>query len=97
MKRALWADAHDPLALAPANRQDGGMNESAQAPASTWLTERAERLSRLSASHPFAIDLAICLATAALSIVGLATQHRLDTLAVVFCAALCAPRCCCVA
>jgi signal transduction histidine kinase len=66
------------------------MNESAQAPASTWLTGRAERLSRLSASHPLAVDLAISLATAALSIVGLATQHRLDTLTAVFCAALCA-------
>ena len=91
MKRALWADAHDPLALVPANRQDGGMNESAQEPASTWLTQRAERMSKMSARYPVAIDLAICLATAALSIGGLATQHRLDTIAVIFCGALCAP------
>ena len=87
---AIWTDVRDPLPL-PANRQDGGMNESAQAPASTWLTQRAERLRRLSVSYPVAIDLAICFATAALSIVGLATQHRLDTTAVIFCGALCAP------
>jgi signal transduction histidine kinase len=74
-----------------ANRQYGRMHDSAQEPASTWLTQRAERLSRLSARYPFASDLAICLATAALSIVGLASQHRLDTIAVVFCVALCAP------
>jgi signal transduction histidine kinase len=67
------------------------MYDSAGDSDSTWLTERAARLSRLSASHPFAVDLAICLATAALSIGGLATQHRLDTLAVIFCAGLCAP------
>jgi signal transduction histidine kinase len=91
MWRALWADVREPLPLPPANRQDGDMNESAQAPASTWLNGRAERLSRLSATHPFAVDLAICLATAALSIGGLATQHRLDTLAAVFCAGLCGP------
>ena len=67
------------------------MNDSAEELASTWLTQRAERLTRLSASHRFAIDLAICLATAALSIGGLATQHRLDTIAVIFCAGLCGP------
>jgi signal transduction histidine kinase len=67
------------------------MSESAQAPASAWLTGRAERLSRLSSSHPFAVDLAICLATATLSIVGLASQHRLYTLSAIFCAALSAP------
>jgi signal transduction histidine kinase len=91
MKRAIWADLRDPLPPVRIKRQDGGMHESAQAPASTWLTVRAERLSRLSANHPFAVDLAICLATAALSILGLASQHRLDALAVVFCTALCAP------
>ena len=91
MQRASWADLRDPLPPAPINRQDGGMHEPAQAPASTWLTARAERLSRLSANHPFTVDLAICLATAALSILGLASQDRLDALAVIFCAALCAP------
>jgi signal transduction histidine kinase len=67
------------------------MNDSAEELARAWLTHRAQRLSRLSTSHPLAIDLAICLAVAALSIGGLATQHRLDTVAAVFCAALCAP------
>ena len=67
------------------------MNDSAEELASTWLTQRAERLTRLSASHRFAIDLVNCLATAALSIGGLATQHRLDTIAVIFCAGLCGP------
>jgi signal transduction histidine kinase len=67
------------------------MNDSAQEPASTWLTERARRLTRLSASYPIAIDLAICLAAAALSIAGLATQHRLDATEASFCGALCAP------
>lgn len=67
------------------------MNDSAEELASTWLTHRAQRLSRLSASHPLAVDLAICLAVAALSIAGLASQHRLDTLALIFCGALCAP------
>jgi signal transduction histidine kinase len=38
-----------------------------------------------------AIDLAICLTVAVVSVAGLLTQHRLTTLAVVFCAALCAP------
>ncbi|HEY5045061.1 MAG TPA: histidine kinase [Solirubrobacteraceae bacterium] len=67
------------------------MNDSAEELASTWLTHRAQRLSRLSAGHPLAVDLAICLAVAALSIAGLASQHRLDTLALIFCSALCAP------
>jgi signal transduction histidine kinase len=88
MTGAMWTHVRDPFV---ANRQYGRMHDSAQEPASTWLTGRAERLSKLSATHPFAIDLAICLATAALSIVGLASQHRLDTLAVTFCGALCAP------
>jgi signal transduction histidine kinase len=88
MRDEIWIDVRNPLV---ANRQNRRMNDAAPEPASTWLTQRAERLSRLSASHPFAIDLAICFATAALSIVGLATQHRLDTLAVIFCGALCVP------
>ncbi|MGA9285841.1 MAG: histidine kinase [Solirubrobacteraceae bacterium] len=67
------------------------MNDSAEELARAWLTRRAQRLSRLSTSHPFAIDLAICLTVAALSIGGLATQGRLDLLALIFCGALCAP------
>jgi hypothetical protein len=85
---AAWMCAF--IAVGRGTRQDGRMNDSAQEPASSWLTQRVEWLSRLSASYPFAIDLAICLATAALSIVELATQHRLDTPAVIFCGALCA-------
>jgi signal transduction histidine kinase len=88
MSGATWTHDRDRIV---ATRQDVGMHDSAQEPGSTWLTQRAEQLSRLSATHPLAIDLAICLATAALSILGLATQHRLDTITVVFCAALCAP------
>ncbi len=38
-----------------------------------------------------AVDSAICLTVAVASVAGLLTQHRLTTLAVVFCAALCAP------
>lgn len=67
------------------------MNDSAQELVLTWLTQRARRITRLSDSHPIAIDLAICLLAAALSIGGLATQRRLDAMAVIFCAALCAP------
>jgi len=84
----MWTHVRDPLV---ANRQYGRMHDSAEELASTWLTQRAQRLSRLSARHPFAIDLAICLAIAALSIGGLSTQHRLDTIAVIFCGALCGP------
>jgi signal transduction histidine kinase len=80
---------HSPASAA--NRQDEGMNESVQEPVSSWLTASAERLSRLSSRHPFAVDLAICIVTAALSIAGLASQHRLGTLTAVFCAALCTP------
>jgi signal transduction histidine kinase len=67
------------------------MSNSAEEFASTWLAQRAQRLSRLSASHPLAIDLTICLIVAALSIGGLATQRRLDAVSVIFCGALCAP------
>jgi signal transduction histidine kinase len=41
--------------------------------------------------HPVVVDFAICLTVAVASVAGLLTQHRLTTLAVVFCAALCAP------
>jgi signal transduction histidine kinase len=54
-----------------------------------WLTERAQRLARLSASHPLAVDVLICLTVAAVSVAGLSTQHRLGTLNVIFCVALC--------
>jgi signal transduction histidine kinase len=67
------------------------MNDSAEELARRWLTRQAQRLSQLSAGHPFGVDLAISLAAGALSIGGLATQHRLDTLAVIFCGALSSP------
>src|ERR1700684_1983571 len=67
------------------------MNDSAEELVSTWLTLRGQRLGRLSTSHPLAIDLAICLTVAALSIGGLAANRRLDMVAVIFCGALCAP------
>jgi len=67
------------------------MNDSVEELARTWLTQRAQRLSRLSTDHPLAIDLAICLAIAGLSLGGLATQRRVDPLALLFCGALCAP------
>ncbi len=67
------------------------MNESTEELSLTWLTRRAQRLARLSSEHPLAIDLATCLAVAALSIAGLLTQHRLDALTAIFCAALVGP------
>jgi signal transduction histidine kinase len=53
--------------------------------------QRAQRLAQLSAAHPTAVDLLICLTLVLISIVGLGSQHRLTTLAVIFCGALCAP------
>jgi signal transduction histidine kinase len=64
------------------------------------MSERAEQLlrglwqwgQRTGERHRRALDLGIALAVAALSIVGLAAQHRLgDTALIVWCAALCAP------
>jgi signal transduction histidine kinase len=55
------------------------------------LTQRAQQLARLSAAHPLLIDLAICVTVAAVSVLGLSTQHHLTVLACVFCLALCAP------
>jgi signal transduction histidine kinase len=55
----------------------------------SWLAERAQRLSRLSARRPLAVDLLICLTVAAVSVAGLSNQHRLSTVNVVFCVALC--------
>jgi signal transduction histidine kinase len=55
----------------------------------SWLTERVQRLSRLSASHPLAVDVLICLTVAAVSLAGLSSQHRSSMVNVVFCVALC--------
>jgi signal transduction histidine kinase len=65
------------------------MNDSGDELSLSWLTERAQRLARLNASHPLAVDLLICLTVAVVSVAGLSTQHRLSTLNVVFCIALC--------
>jgi signal transduction histidine kinase len=67
------------------------MNDSPDELLLTWLTQRAQRIARLSSEHPLAIDLAICLAVAALSVAGLLTQHRLNALSAIFCAALTGP------
>jgi signal transduction histidine kinase len=66
------------------------MKDRADAFASSWLV-RIERDARRIADHRFAVEVAIALGAAALSIAGLATQHRLDTITLVFCGALCAP------
>lgn len=55
----------------------------------SWLTRWAQRLGRLSGSDPSVVDLLICLTLALVSLAGLSTQHRLGTLNVVFCVALC--------
>jgi signal transduction histidine kinase len=66
------------------------MKDSADRLASSWLN-RIELEARRLAEHRFAVDLAIALAAAALSIVGLASQHRLDAGTLSFCAGLCIP------
>jgi signal transduction histidine kinase len=65
------------------------MKDSGDELSLSWLTERAQRLARLSASHPLMVDLLICLTVAAVSVAGLSTQHRLSMLNVIFCVALC--------
>jgi signal transduction histidine kinase len=66
------------------------MKDEADVLASSWLA-RIEREARRIAGHRFMLELAIALGAAALSTVGLASQHRLDATTVAFCAALCAP------
>jgi signal transduction histidine kinase len=68
-----------------------GMTDPPDELSLTWLTRRAQRLGRLSADHPLATDLAICMSVALASVAGLHTQHRLTVLAAIFCVALCAP------
>jgi signal transduction histidine kinase len=55
------------------------------------LAEPGRRLARMRDDHPFAGDLALSAAIVGLSVIGLASQRRLDTRAIVFCLALCAP------
>ncbi len=66
------------------------MKETTDHPSASWLA-RIERAGRRLAQHGLATDVAIALAAAALSVVGLRSQHRLDLRTVVFCMALVAP------
>jgi signal transduction histidine kinase len=66
------------------------MKEKADRLASRWLTY-IEREARRAAEHRFAVDLAIAVGVAILSVVGLSSQHRLGASTLVFCGALCAP------
>jgi signal transduction histidine kinase len=65
------------------------MNDSGDELSLSWLSERVQRLARLTASHPLVIDLLISLTVAVVSVAGLSTQQRLGTLNVIFCVALC--------
>ncbi len=67
------------------------MNDARDEPGPTALTRRAQRLAQLSAAHPLAVDLLICLTLVAASAGGLSNQHRLHALNAMFCVALCAP------
>jgi signal transduction histidine kinase len=57
----------------------------------SWLIGPFRRITRLSADHRLAMDLLLAMGVAAVSMIGLATQHRLHTPALIFCIALCAP------
>jgi signal transduction histidine kinase len=66
------------------------MKDRADALASSWLT-RIEHEARRIAGRRLVLELAIALSAAALSAVGLASQHRLEATTAAFCAALCVP------
>jgi signal transduction histidine kinase len=66
------------------------MEDKADAPALSWL-KRIEQDARGVTSRRFVVELAVALGVASLSIVGLATQHRLDASTLIFCGALCGP------
>lgn len=55
------------------------------------LTAALGHVTRLIACHPLAVDLLIILGTAGLSLLELATQHRLYAMPLIFCGALCVP------
>jgi len=78
------------LGAGATRRQYGQMKDKADALASSWLS-RIERDARRIAGHRFALELLLALGAAALSVVGLASQQRLDATTLVFCAALCTP------
>jgi signal transduction histidine kinase len=58
---------------------------------STWIARQSERLARLSDANQLAVDIAIALAAAGLSVLGLASQHRVSAVTLVFCGLLCVP------
>jgi signal transduction histidine kinase len=64
------------------------MKDNADRLATAWLN-RIEGEARRAAEHQFAVDLALAVGAGLLSVIGLATQHRLDTRTVLFCVALC--------
>jgi len=57
----------------------------------TWLNQRVERLTALSARHRLLTDLVLALLAAGVSIAGLVVQHRVSAQLLVFCAALTLP------
>jgi signal transduction histidine kinase len=65
------------------------MKDKADRLATKWLI-RIERNARRIADHRFAVDLALASGVGALSLLGLSTQHRLNTGTLVFGGALCA-------
>lgn len=73
-----------------ASRQYGYMKHEADRLASRWRA-RVELDARRVAAHPFAVDLATAAGVVILSVFGLATQHRLGAVSVLFCLLLCAP------
>ena len=73
-----------------ARRQDEQMKAKADRLASQWLSH-LEHDARRIADHRFAVDLTTAVGVAALSILGLSVQNRLDPLTLGFCIALCAP------
>jgi signal transduction histidine kinase len=73
-----------------AGRHYGLMRDKADELTSRWLGQ-IQDLARRIATHQLTVDLAIVLATAGLSVAGLASQHRLTAVAGLFCVALCGP------
>jgi signal transduction histidine kinase len=66
------------------------MKDKVDAPALIWL-RRIEHGAPEVTGHRLVVELAVALGAASLSIVGLASQHRLGTSTLIFCGALCGP------
>jgi signal transduction histidine kinase len=56
-----------------------------------WLNQRIERVTRMSARHPWVTDGLVAAAAAGISVVGLVSQHRVTPAMLSFCAGLCMP------